>query len=309
MEPVRRAHWALLAVAVAGVSFSSILAREAQAEGVPSLVISFYRLLFATIMLAPFAFAEARRAPARVPASDWARMGGIGFLLAAHFATWVTSLEYTSVASSAVIVTTESLWVPLGTAYLLREHVGARVWTGVLVAFAGGLLLVAGDLGETRFGGNALVGDFLALAGAFAASLYFLAGRRMRQRHSLLVYATIVYAFSAAFLLAMALARGEDLTPYSSRAFAVMFLFAFFPMIVGHTTINYLLRWVPAHYISTAILAEPVVSAFLAFLRYDEAIRGLVLLGALIILAGIVVATSRSGRRGPPDKAAATPEG
>lgn len=295
---------ALLALAVAGVSVSSILVRYAQAEGVPSLVISFYRLLFASIMVAPFAWRDARQSTTPIPAQDWAKLAGVGFLLAAHFATWVTSLEYTSVASSAVIVTTESLWVPLGTAYLLREHVGARVWTGVLVAFAGSILLVAGDSGETRFGGRALLGDFLALAGAFAASLYFLAGRRLRQRYSLPMYALVVYAFSALFLLAMALARGERLGPYPPYAFWILFLFAFFPMIVGHTTINYLLKWVPAHYISTSILAEPVVSAILAFYLLDEPILRLVLLGGLVILVGIVVAVGRSA---VPAKAQADP--
>jgi drug/metabolite transporter (DMT)-like permease len=305
VERVRRAHWILLSVAVAGVSVSSILVRYAQDEGVPSLVISFYRLLFATLMVAPFAFAGARKEPIRIPAGDWARLAGVGFLLAAHFATWVTSLEYTSVASSAVLVTTESLWVPLGTAYLLREHVGGRVWTGVLVAFAGSLLLVAGDLGEARFGGRALLGDFLAFAGALAASMYFLAGRRLRQRYTLPLYATVVYAFSALFLLLMAFAQDAPLAPYSPRAFGILFLFAFFPMIVGHTTINYLLRWVPAHYVSTSILAEPVVSALLAFLLLAESIRGLVLLGGLVILAGILVAVTRAGGPAPGERAKA----
>jgi drug/metabolite transporter (DMT)-like permease len=296
---IRRAHWGLLALAIAGVSVSSVLVRYAQAESVPSLVISFYRMLFATLMLAPFALARMRRGGWGVGRRDVGLLAVVGFLLAAHFATWVTSLEYTSVASSAVLVTTEALWVPLGAAFLLRERVGARVWTGVLIAFGGSILLVAGDLRETRFGGLALLGDFLAFAGALAASMYFLAGRRLRQRFDLVVYATVVYAFSAMFLLAMVLVRGDPLWPYSDRAFFILFLFAFFPMIVGHTTINYLLRWVPPHYISTAILAEPVVSALLAWMLLDEAVLPLVFLGGAVILLGILVATSRAGADAP----------
>lgn len=294
MEPVRRSHWALLALAVGSVSFSSILVRWAQGEHVPSLVISFYRLLFSALMLAPFALRQARRERIRVPPRDLGLLALVGLFLAAHFATWVTSLELTSVASSAVIVTTESLWVPLGTMYLLREHVGLRVWMGILIAMAGSVVLVSGDLGETRFGGQALTGDFLAFAGALAASLYFLAGRRLRQRYTLLTYATIVYAFSAAFLLLMVVAKGLPLWPYSPDAFGILFLFAFFPMILGHTVINYILKWVPPHYVSTAILGEAVVSAILAFFLLEEVIRPLVLVGGVVILAGILVATTRA---------------
>lgn len=301
MPGISRAHATLLAVAIGGVSFSAILARWAQSEAVPSLVIAFYRLLFATLMLLPFAARSMLRERPHLPPREVAAMAGVGFLLAAHFATWITSLEYTSVASSVVIVATESLWVPLGTAFLLRERVSWRMWVGILVAFSGSALLVLGDSGETRFGGKALLGDFLAFAGALAASLYFLAGRRLRQRHSLLTYATLTYAFAALFLLGMALAQGSPLYPYSRHAFGILLLFAFFPMILGHTLINYLLRWVSPPLISTAILGEPVVSSLMAVILLAEPIRGLVLWGGLIILAGILIAVvpSRSRNRIP----------
>lgn len=302
---VSRRNWILLVCAIAGISFAAILARMAQDEGVPSLVISFWRLLFSTVMLAPFAVRSARTHPIAISGKQWLVLAAVGFLLAAHFAVWVTSLEYTSVASSVVIVTTESLWVPLGTAYLLREHVGWRVWAGVAVAFAGSILLVSGDAGDTRFGGLALLGDFLAFAGAIAASLYFLAGRVLRQRYSLPVYATIVYGFASVFLLAMALLRGDALIGYTTRAFAIMFAFALFPMIVGHTLINYVLRWVPAYYVSTGVLAEPVVSAFIAFLLFQETVTVLVLVGSAVILAGILVATT--GERSVPPAPVAPP--
>lgn len=294
MPTVSRTHWTLLAVSIAGVSFAAILARWALGEGVAPIVVAFYRLLFATLMLLPFTIRSVRIHGFSPSRRDMAMMAAVGFLLAAHFATWITSLEYTSVASSVVIVATESLWVPLGAAFLLREHVGARVWAGVFIAFGGSVILLAGDLGETRFAGNALVGDFLAFAGALAASMYFLAGRRIRQRFDLLPYATIVYAFCAAFLLVMAYARGDVLAPHTREAYGYLLLFAFFPMILGHTLINYLLKWVPPHFISTSILAEPVVSALLAVVLLQEGIRPLVLVGGIVILAGIVVATSRA---------------
>jgi drug/metabolite transporter (DMT)-like permease len=302
VEPPARGHYLLLGVAIASVSVSSTLlylAREA-----PPLVISFYRLLFATLMLAVPAIVAARRETILLTLKDHAMLAGIGFLLAAHFATWVTSIFYTSIASSVVIVTTEALWVPLGAHFLLREHIHRRVWLGVAVAFAGSIVLLAGDLGETRFGPSALVGDFLAFAAALAASLYFLAGRRMRQRMGFFSYATIVYAWSTVFLFVfLAGTRGsvgatrDALGGYSAETLGWLFLFALIPMILGHSVINFILKWVQPHVVSTGILAEPVVSAILALVLFEQVPNPLVWLGGAVILVGILVATFRPSTR------------
>lgn len=289
---MRPRHAGLLAVAVASVSFSAILVRYAAVEAGP-LAIAFYRLFFATLLLAPFAVRAARQERQPLRPRDLAAFAAVGFLLAAHFATWITSLRLTSVASSAVIVATESLWVPLGAAFLLRERVGARIWVGVGIALVGSTVLVVGDRGDTRISAHSLAGDFLALAGALAASLYFLAGRRIRQRVGLFTYATIVYAWTSLFLLGFILVKHEPLWPFSLRIFGFLLALAFFPMILGHTLINYLLKWVPPHYVSTSILAEPVVSALLAVVLLSEALLPSVAAGGAIILAGILVATLR----------------
>lgn len=290
-DPTAKTRYTLLIIAISSVSVSSTLALYAREEHVPPLVISFYRLLFATLMLAIPAFFAARQERIDLTLRDHVLLAGVGFLLAAHFATWVTSLFYTSAASSVVIVTTEAIWVPLGAHFLLKEKVNPKVWWGVLIAFVGAILLVSGDLGETRFGGNALIGDFLALAAALAASGYFLAGRRLRQRMGLFTYATLVYSWSTLFLFFFVLGNGQNLGPYSEVAFFWLFLFALLPMILGHTVINYILRWVQPHVVSTAILAEPVVSAILALILFAQDPTPLVWIGGAVILVGIVVAT------------------
>lgn len=290
-DPSAKTRYTLLIIAISSVSVSSTLALYARDEGVTPLIISFYRLLFATLMLAVPAFFAARQERIDLTLRDHLLLAGVGFLLAAHFATWVTSLFYTSAASSVVLVTTEALWVPLGAHFLLKEHVNRKVWWGVLIAFVGAILLVSGDLGETRFGGNALIGDFLALAAALAASGYFLAGRRLRQRMGLFTYATLVYAWSTLFLFGFVVANGQSFGPYSEAAFFWLFLFALLPMILGHTVINYILRWVQPHVVSTAILAEPVVSAILALILFAQDPTPLVWIGGAVILVGIVVAT------------------
>lgn len=284
-------HFLLLAVAIASVSPSSIIARLAGEA--PPLVISFYRLLFATLMLAPYAVYNARREHEHLTLKEIGILAGIGLMLAAHFAVWVTSLFYTSVASSAVLVTTEALWVPLGAAFLLRERLGPRIWVGVAIAFGGSVLLVSGDARGFAGGSNPVLGDLLALAGAIAASIYFLAGRRYRQRISLPTYATIVYGWSTLFLFLFVLIRGDAFGGYQTKTYAWMFVFALVPMILGHTIINYILRWIQPHVISTSVLMEPVISGILAFVLFDERLSVLVYVGGVLILGGIGLATSK----------------
>lgn len=304
VQKPRAIHYVLLAVAIASVSPSSIIAKYASgnmpdtAVGVEhagdagALVMSFYRLLFATLMLAPWGVRAVVRERKNVSRKQLGFLAVVGFLLAAHFGTWIESLNYTSVASSALLVTTEAIWVPLGAAFILKEHIGGRVWTGVAVALGGSLILVFGDAGAALGGPNPVLGDFLAVAAALAASLYFLAGRFTRQNLSLPAYATIVYGFSTLFLLIFVLVRGEPLFGYRPMTYFWMFLFALVPMILGHTIINYVLRWIQPHVVSTTILAEPLVSAMMAYgLGIDPELPGLVYLGGLLVLLGIIYAT------------------
>lgn len=287
-------HYLWLAVAIAAVGPSSVIGRLAGEA--PPLVISFYRLLFATLLLAPYFGWNMWRTRERVATRDILMLGGVGLMLAAHFAVWVTSLFYTSVASSAVLVATEAIWVPLGAAFVLRERLGGRVWVGIAVAFTGTLALVAGDSGGFGSGPDPVLGDILAVAGAIAASLYFLAGRRFRQRMSLPTYAFIVYAWSTLFLFLFVMVRGDPLTGYRSDTVAWMAVFAIGPMILGHTIINYVLRWIQPHVVSTAILLEPLISSVLAVVVLEERVGLLVYVGGAVVVLGVLLAASKPAR-------------
>jgi drug/metabolite transporter (DMT)-like permease len=164
---------------------------------------------------------------------------------------------------------------------------------GVAIAFSGSCVLVLGDSAGFGGGTRALVGDALALAGAFAASIYFLAGRQVRQRMSLTTYATIVYAWATLFLFLFVAVKGEALGGYPARAYGWMFVFALVPMILGHTIINYILRWMQPHVVSTSVLLEPVISAILAYIVFSERLGPLIYGGAFLILCGIVLATRK----------------
>ena len=143
--------------------------------------------------------------------------------LAAHFAFWITSLEHTSVASSVVIVTSNPVLVAIGAAVLLRERTSARAMAGVGLAIAGGVVIAVGDwdLGDRR-----LYGDLLALGGAVAVAGYYIAGRSLRERLSILGYIAPVYGTAAVLLAAAALATGAQLTGFDVEVYGWLVLLA-----------------------------------------------------------------------------------
>ena len=178
--------YVVLALAVAVVSTASILIRYAQAEGVPSITIAALRLAFAVLMLTPIALPRIRAELPRLSRRDLLLAFGSGAALAVHFAAWITSLEYTSVASSAALVTTNPVWVGIASVVLLRERVPAPVIAGIALGLCGSLLIFAAESGAGAAAPAPLLGNGLALVGALAASAYLLIGRGLRERLSLL---------------------------------------------------------------------------------------------------------------------------
>lgn len=301
-----------VAVGIASVSFSAILVRLALGErgAEMALSISFYRVLFATLALLPFTVAL-RRAELRELARarrDLLVLGAVGLALALHFALWITSLAFTTVASSVVIVALESVFVPVGAHFLLREPVPRAMALGILVAFLGTATIFGGDLLQPRSAGpRALLGDGMALLAAVAATLYFLAGRRYRQRMSLLTYATFVYAVCTLGLLALALAFRAPLAGFEARVWLLFAAMAVFPHLLGHTMLNWALRWVPAPVVSLSVVAEPIVSSALAAVLFREVPGAVALLGAAVTILAVVyvMRMQARGMRPAPQVAAA----
>lgn len=293
--PKPRTLVAAIVVAVLSVSTAAVLIRASDA---PPLVIAFYRLFFATVILGAVAAAsrESRRALADLSRRDWLALSGVGVVLALHFATWITSLGLTTVAASVVLVTLHPVFVGLVSGRLFGEPLPAAGYAGALVALAGGGVI---GLGDSREGAAPLLGDALALVGAVAAAAYFLAGRNFRRRLPLLAYVVPVYAASTLALLLMALVAGDPLTGYSSFEFGLFVALAVVPMILGHTLLNFALRYVTAPVIATTILGEPVGSTILAYMVFQEIPSGFTFAGGALVLAGIavVVLADRRARR------------
>lgn len=290
-----------LTAAILAVSTSSIFIRFAQAEA-PSLVIAALRLTFATLLLSPIALTRHRDELQKLTRNEIALGVVSGFFLAAHFATWISSLEYTTVASSVVFVSTGPLWVALLSPIFLDEQLSRAAIVGLAIAIVGGAViglsdacawdraLRCPDLSQVMQG-RSMWGNFLALIGAWTVSGYLIIGRKLRAKMSLIPYILLVYGISAIALLATMFIAGYSPAGYPVQTYGWIFLLAAFPQLIGHSTYNWILRYVPATLVALTTLAEPIASAVLAYMVLSETPSRGVLLGGLLILIGIYLAS------------------
>lgn len=284
-----------LVIGVLAVSTASTFIRLAQGE-MPSLAVAAWRLTLASLLLAPFALTLRRRELAALTRREWALAIGAGLLLAIHFASWIISLALTTVAASVVLVTTNPLFVGVISHFALKERLTRPVAQGLAVALIGSIIIGLGDLGV---GTHRLAGDALALVGALSAAGYFMIGRRLRARLSLLGYIFPVYATAAVALLALAALSGAPLTGYSPAGWLWLAALALGPQIVGHSSLNWSLGHLSATYVTLAVLAEPIGSALLAWWILKEPPTVFAVVGGALILAGITLASRRVSSRRP----------
>jgi drug/metabolite transporter (DMT)-like permease len=286
---------AALAVSIVAVSTSAILVRWSDA---PSIVKALYRVIFTTLLLAPFAVTRYRDDLRALSTRDALVAIVAGVALAAHFAAWFESLEWTTVAASVTLVQTQPLFVGLGAAFLLDERINRRMVAGILVAVGGAAFMSLGGFlsGAVLAGERPLYGNGLAVVGAVMAAGYVLAGRSLRQRVALVPYVTVVYSVCAVALLGIALAEGATvaLTAYSYEEWLLFLGMAVGPGIFGHTVINWALKYVESSVVSVTLLGEPVGSTLLALALLNEVPDSFTVAGGAVVLAGIyVTATGR----------------
>ncbi len=277
---------AVLAAGVAVVASAGILIRIALQAGLPAFLIAFLRMGIAACVLLPVSL---MRAPAPLPRrGEVLRMAAAGCLLALHFCAWISSLRFTTVAISTVLVTTNPLWVALASAWLLREVPGRWTLASLLLTSAGaGLLLLGAGQGAGQAGPAPLLGGTLALLGALSGAGYLLLGHSLRGRVALLPYLNWVYGIATLFLLAACLGAGvQPSLPSLSAALACLAL-ALGPQLLGHGAINHALRHMPATLVALALLGEPVGAALLAWLLLAEVPTPLQGGAFVLILLGI----------------------
>lgn len=292
--------YAALVMGLFAVSTAAIFIRFAQADNAPSLVLSAARLCVASLVLTPFVLRRHRAELKTVSLSDirWALLSGL--VLALHFASWITSLEYTAVVNSVTLVTTNPLWVALLAPMILGEKLDRAAIVGLALATCGGILVgLSGEAGDPPTRHDPWLGNGLALVGALMASIYFIIGRSLRARLSVFLYIWLVYSSAALVMLAAVMATGQPVAGFSAETYVWMILMGLVPQLIGHSSFNYALGFFPAAYVSLIILVEPVGSGLLAIILLDEWPVPLQLGGATIILLGIAVA-SRKDRLAQP---------
>jgi drug/metabolite transporter (DMT)-like permease len=297
----------VLLVGVIIAATSSILIRYAQAEGVPSLTIATGRLALAALILAPLAWVRVAGELRALQRRDVLLGVASGGFLAAHLATWISSLAYTSVASSAALVTTNPIWVGLASWLILNERPGWRTISGIVLTLLGSAGIILSGMGaqaSAQFA-NPLLGNILALIGALTVSGYFLIGRGLRRRLSTLAYIWLVYSSAAGVLLLFAALLGVPLLGFSPLAYLLVLAIAVGPQLLAHTSFNWALAHLSATFVALAILGEPVGAAILAWFLFQEQIdpttrEGLLQLGGFVLLlVGIYVAATGERRATP----------
>jgi drug/metabolite transporter (DMT)-like permease len=280
----------VLVVAVLAISWAGPLVRFTEA---PAGVVAAWRLVLSTLFLAivvtfrPDGWAPIRRLSGR----EWAFALGAGVFLALHFWSWIASLQYTTVASSAVLVSTLPLFVAVLSAGLLREAPRRGEWVGLSVAVMGAAWIGWGDF---ALGGDALFGDALALLAAVFSAVYFVLGRGLRQTIDLWSYVGVVYG-AAALTLVLVVGIRPDLSLLGGvgpQDFWVFLALAAGPMMLGHTGVNYALRYVRAYRANLALLGEPIGATLIAWWlpSISETPASGTLVGGALILVGVSVA-------------------
>ncbi|GAB4579598.1 MAG: DMT family transporter [Anaerolineales bacterium] len=295
----------VISIGILAVSTASIFIRFAQ-ENAPSIVIAAMRLTIAALVLAPITWVRNRHEFRSLTRRDFTFALVSGVFLAVHFATWITSLEYTSVASSVVIVTTVPLWVALLSPLVLREKIGRAVAVGLICSLVGGIIVALNEActlhgihltcsgGGTVSQANGALGNILALFGAFSAAGYLVIGRSLRSKLSLIPYIFVVYGIAALVLLATMFSFGEALVGYPSVTYLWFLLLALVPQLLGHSSFNWALGYLPASFVSITLLGEPIGTIVLAYLLLNESPAPLELIGAILILMGIYIASQNS---------------
>jgi drug/metabolite transporter (DMT)-like permease len=296
------APYLIVVIGIAAVSTASLFIRYAQ-DYAPSITIAAFRMALAALLLFPYTVIKHKKELRSLSRTDLGLTLLAGFFLALHFATWITSLEYTSVASSVVLVTTTPLWVALMAPIFLKEKTPRIVVVGMIVALLGGGIITISDLCSWlpeglscqpefgKIGSSSLLGDILAVLGAIFGAAYLMIGRHLRRKVHLTPYIFLVYSGAAVFLVITMFFMVGIPPVYPIRVYSWLVLLAVVPQLMGHTIFNWSLKYLPAGYVSVTLLGEPIGSTFLAYIFLNEKPPATKVIGAILILAGIGLAS------------------
>lgn len=270
-------------IGVISVSLSAIFVKLSSAD---AGVIAFYRMLFSIMIMLPWFLMKYKNEIKVLSKRDWIFSSIAGVFLSFHFILWFESLNYTSVASSTVLVTMQPLFAFIGTYLFFKEKITLQTFIAGGIAILGSVLISWGDF---KISGTALYGDILALIACALITGYLLFGQDVRKRLSLVTYTMVVYSVSTVTLFFYIIVKGESFGPYPAIDWMWFILLAIIPNLLGHNLFNWVLKWTSTNVISIAILFEPVGAALLAMFIFNEYLTVSQIVGGLVVILGIML--------------------
>jgi len=273
----------IVLIGVIFVSFSSVLTRIATA---PPLVIATYRLGFTALFMLPIFIKQEKDILSKMTPKLWTICIISGIFLALHFATWLTSVKMTSIASSTVLVNTHPVFILFGTYFIFKDKVSKKAVISIVVALIGSIIIT---LGDSSGGTHNIIGDLLAIAGAFFVAGYMMIGRSARQHISVTAYTFIVYSCCTLTLLVMDLVTQTPISGYPRSDYLIFLGLSIFCTLFGHSVFNWALAYLKPTFVSTSILGEPVFATIWAIFLLKEIPSPFQLIGGALILSGIML--------------------
>jgi len=289
--------WLVLGVAICGVSSAGAIFTHV--DDIPPLLRASWRLQLTALILAPLALWQFNSIDEQVKSKLFEMSTGkiilaSGAFLALHFGFWVTSLDYTSLTHSLLFVTAHPLVILIGMFLFVRKPNGMELIGGI-AAFAGAAIsmLDAGDMQGDR--SVTFFGDQLAFLGAVFVVGYIVCGRILREWMPLFIYAFPVTLLGGLLLLPASMLLEADYSQYGAFGYIghetlVWFvLLAFIAGILGHTGLNYCLKYVSPLLISISVTLEPVLGSIIGWMFFSTGVPGMwTWIGGPILMLGII---------------------
>ncbi|MCP8618096.1 DMT family transporter [Salirhabdus salicampi] len=284
MNSKRVAPYIAIVIGVLSISTAAVFVKLA--HGVPASIIANYRLLIAVLIMLPYILIKNSGEFRHITRKEWLYSALAGIFLAFHFILWFESLNYTSVASSVVLVTMQPIFAFIGTYLFFQERFRFSSVMSMIIAITGSVIISWGDF---QISGLALLGDMLALLGAVMVTGYFLIGQNIRKRISLMTYTFIVYGISTVTLLIYNVLLGKPFLGYEANHWLLFLALAIIPTFFGHTMFNWAIKWVSTSVISMAILFEPIGASILAYFILGEQVSATQFLGGAVVIFGLML--------------------
>lgn len=272
----------IVLIGVAGISASAILVRWSTA---PSMILVLYRMIIAVLLLSPAVVIKGRGELKGMSRREWLLTMAAGCCLGLHFSAYFEALRHTSIASAVILSDVEVLFVALGSILVLHKKLSGRCWLAVGLALLGAVLVAMADSG----GESGLLGSLLALASALLLAMYTMIGASVRSRISNNTYTIVAYFCAAMTVLVISLLSGTPLTGYGANNLLTALGMAVLCTLMGHSVFTWGLKYLPPAYISTVKLLDPVFSALWGLLLFDERPTALVIVGGIIVIAGVFI--------------------